>query len=41
MEEPPEPSPEQARRTAVRHLLLGFFALLVLFLSAALCSLPR
>lgn len=37
----PEPSPQQARRTALRHLILGFFALLVLFLTAALCNLPR
>jgi hypothetical protein len=39
--ESPELSPEQARRTAVRHLILGFLVLLVLFFTAALCSLPR
>ncbi|MEK6661743.1 MAG: hypothetical protein AABY63_07675 [candidate division NC10 bacterium] len=37
----PEPSPKRPGRTAARHLLLGFFVLLALFFTAALCSLPR
>lgn len=39
----PEPGPQGARprRTAVRHLVLGFFLLVAILFTASLCSLPR
>lgn len=39
---PPEADkPVGPRRTAVRHLVLGFFLLVAILFTASLCSLPR
>lgn len=39
---PPEADkPVGPRRTALRHLVLGFFLLVAILFTASLCSLPR